>query len=517
MNQLRQKFMRRIIKITISLILLMVGSLVLSDRVLAANVTVRVHIRHYSSVEDFSAQPGYSVDEGYYVDLSWKNPTEPVYKGTVIRFRTDNYPLHQYDGEEVYDSSGTYCRHSGLVGGTTYYYAAFAYNEDNLYSLGERVSAITQEVLPEVRAEIKTPKDGKKVKGNSLTVMAEIVEGSVSDVKNILFEYKSTSNTDWLSIPAPNNPDDSAPYFVHWDVSKLAGGSYNLRAKATDIDDVSDPNPPYITVIVIGSSSDITAMAIGSSPDIEEWANREGERYKRVKLLNNKDNTVVIARDKRNSLTEIVIPRGSLATDTMLKIIVNPVSLPHAQRWIRPIGEYLSVELENGQTLLANNKQATLVIPYKDEDNDGKIDGTNIPEKRLIALCHRRGWRTWKRDFGVKVDEVNNIFTITTRHLSIFGLFTPIVVDLSNIIVYPNPFKPHLGHTGIYFKGLTEKTTIKIYNIAGELVRKIENVDGETTWDARNNSGNKVASGVYIYLITNDKGNKRTGKLAVIK
>lgn len=79
----------------------------------------------------------------------------------------------------------------------------------------------------------------------------------------------------------------------------------------------------------------------------------------------------------------------------------------------------------------------------------------------LMALCYRRGWRTWKRDFGVEVDEVNNIFSITTRHFSIFGLFTPIVGDLSNIIVYPN--------------------------------------------------------GVYIYLITNDKGNKRTGKLAVIK
>ena len=508
--------MRRILKIIISLMLLVGDSFVLADVVSAANVTVRVNIRHYSSVEDFSAQPGYSVDEGYYVDLSWKNPTEPIYKGTVIRFRTDNYPLHQYDGEEVYDSSGTYCRHSGLVGGTTYYYAAFAYNEDNLYSLGERVSAITQEVLPEVRAEIKTPKDGKRVKGNSLTVMAK-VEGSVSDVKHIRFEYKSTSTVTWSTI---SNPDPDFPYFVHWDVSKLAEGSYNLRAKATDIDGVSDPNPPYITVIVIGSSSDITTMVIGSSPDIEEWANREGERYKRVKLLNNEDNRVVIARDKRNSLTEIEIPRGSLDTETvMLKVIVNPVSIPHAQRWIRPVGEYLSVELENGQTLLANNKQVTLVIPYKDEDNDGKIDGTNIPEKRLMALCYRRGWRMWKRDFGVEVDEVNNIFSITTRHFSIFGLFTPIVGDLSNVIVYPNPFKPHLGHTEIYFKGLTTKTTIRIYNIAGELVRKIENVDGETetTWDARNNSGNRVASGVYIYLITNDKGNKRTGKLAVIK
>lgn len=396
---------------------------------------------------------------------------------------------------------------SGLYSNIMYYFAIKTRDEvaNNWSGLSNPASATTvRESL--VVAEIKIPKDGKRVMGNSLTVVAEIVEGNVSDVRDILFEYKSNL-TGWLPIPAANNPDSSSPYFVHWDVSKLAEGDYNLRAKATDIDGVSDLSPPDITVFVTEKS-----------PDIEEWANREGEHYKRVKLLNSEDNRVVIGRDKRNSLTEIEIPRGSLDTETaMLKIIVNPVSLPHAQRWIRPIGEYLSVELENGQTLLANNKQATLVIPYKDEDNDGKIDGTNIPEKRLMALCYRRGWRTWKRDFGVEIDEVNNIFSITTRHFSIFGLFTPIVGDLSNIIVYPNPFKPHLGHNEIYFKGLTTKTTIKIYNIAGELVRKIENVDGETTWDARNNSGNKVASGVYIYLITNDKGNKRTGKLAVIK
>jgi len=408
---------------------------------------------------------------------------------------------------------------SGLHSNITYYFAMKTRDEvaNNWSGLSNPASDTTvRESL--VAAVIKTPKDGKKVRGDSLTVMAEIVKGSISDVKHVLFEYKSSSSRDWLPIPAPNNPDNSSPYFVHWDVSKLTEGSYNLRARATDISGVSDPNPPYLTVIVIKSSHDTTAMVIESEPDIEEWANKEGERYKREKLLNSEDNRVVIGRDKRNCFTEIEIPRGSLDTETaMLKVIVNPVSLPLVQRWIRPIGEYLLVELENGQVLLANNKKGTLVVPYKDEDNDGRIDGINIPEKRLIALCHRKGWRTWRKDFEEKLDEVDNIFRITAGHLSIFGLFTPIVGDLSNVIVYPNPFKPHLGHNEIYFKGLTEKTTIKIYNIAGELVRQIDNIDGEAVWDARNDSGNKVASGIYIYIMTNDKGNKKTGKLAIIK
>ena len=98
---------------------------------------------------------------------------------------------------------------------------------------------------------------------------------------------------------------------------------------------------------------------------------------------------------------------------------------------------------------------------------------------------------------------------------------------LNCVVVYPNPFKPDSGHTRITFGHptdpsgrLTEQATIKIYTIAGELVRTIEGVNGQATWDINNESGKRVASGVYVYLITNPKGTKGEkciGKLAIVK
>jgi len=70
---------------------------------------------------------------------------------------------------------------------------------------------------------------------------------------------------------------------------------------------------------------------------------------------------------------------------------------------------------------------------------------------------------------------------------------------------YPNPFNPE---TNIEF-GLPEagQVTLKIYNTLGQEVRTLVNSDLPTgmhkiKWDGINNSGIRVASGVYVYRIT---------------
>lgn len=96
---------------------------------------------------------------------------------------------------------------------------------------------------------------------------------------------------------------------------------------------------------------------------------------------------------------------------------------------------------------------------------------------------------------------------------------------------YPNPFKTgEADYTTIYFttKRAVAEKSIGIYNLAGEMVLNVENGsiymdkwydDGyvyKYEWDGRNDYGEKVASGVYIYVVNAD-GNKKVGKLAVIK
>ncbi len=90
--------------------------------------------------------------------------------------------------------------------------------------------------------------------------------------------------------------------------------------------------------------------------------------------------------------------------------------------------------------------------------------------------------------------------------------------DYSQVKVYPNPVKSIDGHVQVIFMDLTENTTIKIYKISGEVVKEIkEQIGGMAVWDGKNNTGKEVASGVYLYLIKNKAGDKKTGKIAVVR
>jgi hypothetical protein len=84
--------------------------------------------------------------------------------------------------------------------------------------------------------------------------------------------------------------------------------------------------------------------------------------------------------------------------------------------------------------------------------------------------------------------------------------------------VYPNPWRSdkHAGKN-VIFANLPLSSTVKIFTVSGHLARDLGTVNGSVAWDLTNDSGDKVASGVYIYLITDSQGDKVKGKVAVIK
>jgi len=100
------------------------------------------------------------------------------------------------------------------------------------------------------------------------------------------------------------------------------------------------------------------------------------------------------------------------------------------------------------------------------------------------------------------------------------------------VMNFPNPFRPaQVSETTICFttrEPVTERN-IDIYNLGGELVHRapeteiaLKGIDPQNRhvykyeWDGRNDYGQRVASGIYIYVVNAD-GSKKTGKLAVIK
>ncbi len=106
--------------------------------------------------------------------------------------------------------------------------------------------------------------------------------------------------------------------------------------------------------------------------------------------------------------------------------------------------------------------------------------------------------------------ELNEEITIQT-------LLPP--TDLTGVIAYPNPSS---AGKEITFINLTDNVTeFKIYNLAGELVaqlnKAVKYAPPQATWAVVNDSGDKVASGVYLYVIIDGSGHKKVGKVAVIR
>jgi len=90
--------------------------------------------------------------------------------------------------------------------------------------------------------------------------------------------------------------------------------------------------------------------------------------------------------------------------------------------------------------------------------------------------------------------------------------------DNNNVKVYPNPYKKgdaNFGGDYIYFDYVSQGAVIKIYNIAGELIKKIDvDVVEAQKW---NISRENIASGVYIYAVTGGSGGKSVGKIGITK
>lgn len=84
-----------------------------------------------------------------------------------------------------------------------------------------------------------------------------------------------------------------------------------------------------------------------------------------------------------------------------------------------------------------------------------------------------------------------------------------------DVLVFPNPVPP--GYTGsIGIRGLVNNAIVKITELDGRLVYQTRALGGQAVWDGRDYRGRKIASGVYLVLISDDpsSGNPKKEKAA---
>ncbi len=119
-----------------------------------------------------------------------------------------------------------------------------------------------------------------------------------------------------------------------------------------------------------------------------------------------------------------------------------------------------------------------------------------------------------------------DVFNNPSQQISYFTVVNSNDVVLKDVVNYPNPFSANT--TFIFQHNITEQidVKIKIYTIAGRLIKNIEEFSVtdkyvKIDWDGRDEDGSQIASGTYLYklIIKSVDGESKQnvlGKLSII-
>ncbi|MBI5245046.1 MAG: hypothetical protein HY922_15390 [Elusimicrobia bacterium] len=256
-------------------------------------------------------------------------------------------------------------------------------------------------------------------------------------------------------------------------------------------------------------------------------------------------NNLVDAQEGKGS---VMVPANAAANDFDFYINIAPKDTPfriqppmiqEAQSRLSTLGPYFTLL---PQSVLEINMMkddgtfqdaalaapATLSISYPDVTGDGIVDGTSPPVRaktlRLWRLDEQRGM--WVKVPDSSVDASSRTVSGRIQVLHVYALIGAADCDVSNVYAFPVPWSPNSGDPslgnktdGIRFAQTPTDGSIRIYNIAGELVRSLDIPPGNlgtVSWDVRTNGGHDVASGVYIWVAASGS-NKKSGKLMIIR
>jgi hypothetical protein len=301
--------------------------------------------------------------------------------------------------------------------------------EDGLTS--NRVSIVTACSLVQPSAEISQPQAGRKIQGQNVTVIATLIRGTRAETQDVRFQWRNSGGIDWYDI-IPNgngtdeNPDPSYPYLLHWDITEFSTGNYDIRAVASSLLGAPDPEPPFVTVIIVGDSAQIKEDTIA------------GDHIATYETYRGSGNRNVTGFDRDGTQLQLTVPKGSLPA-TIQGVTVrdqDPAqyfgktakgfrrgrgeSVPLGN--LTSAGTYRVVSLQGGQTRF--NAGVELIFFFHDENGDGILDGTDIPITQLDAFREVSAGQWELQNTNRTLDTVNRYLRITVTDTGTFGLFS---------------------------------------------------------------------------------------------
>ena len=186
-----------------------------------------------------------------------------------------------------------------------------------------------------------------------------------------------------------------------------------------------------------------------------------------------------------------------------------------------------------GERLLGDQRINTIVIDGADNkwfgtDNGGVIYTNPSGQTTLANFSKQNSPLPSNKILKIRVDKSNGkVYFATDKGIVVYNSGVAEFGEyLGDVYAYPNPaLKNHETITIDGRKGthLPKGTNVKILDVAGNLVYETNVVEGQelqggkVVWNKTNLAGKKVASGVYIVLLSNDDASETaTAKLAIV-
>jgi outer membrane protein assembly factor BamB len=453
--------------------------------------------------------------------LKWNPVPEPDIAG---------YRIYSGDGNLIAITTATIFELKNLAYNTAYTYYVSAIDSAGLESLKTSVS-VTTPASGSARATIRVPKDGKKIWGNAVTIMADATDSC----SKVLFQYRKEGESGYTDI---SSADSKEPYAVYWNVSDgpVSTGTYYLRAVAFDSNGLPDLSPPTIRVFVDDANADIVE---DGNPEVDP--NKQHRKEEKLKVIDSAEEVVILDG------TKVIVPQGAVPEGEKIQIqVVSNAEVPvqsfqSGDKVLKSAGVFRKFTFAYGTSQF--KEKLTLTLPVPDENGDGIVDGTDIKVSSLKVYFFSESKGEWvcagtlsapvqvsAAGTAVSLAQNQKSVSVEVDHFTLFGLFQEQTVSstlqIGEMYAYPNPARGKEQPTLHIKVGKADRLEIRIYDISGDMIHSIDInsppsiIDGkyayEYHWDT-----SSVPSGIYIFSVQAHKDGqgsvKDKGKIALIK
>jgi hypothetical protein len=359
-----------------------------------------------------------------------------------------------------------------------------------------------------------------------ITLSAVIIESGGIKVGNITADLCSiTGNPGDVAVPADNLDIDTG--VVTWKPVTSSGITGNSSVTVTAIDDAG--NRPATTQCAI-SFFDAAVFDSTVTNDLDR-VYKNGDTISFTTHWRGGAGTVTVTADFSN-VDSGYTPGDETVVDRSGGVFEVSYTISQQNTVSDGIGLVIPVTATTARVVSVTNTSFTIsldnsipdtpeldVLPSTTEDPSITLTGGAEPLVKILVYRNQQQVSTGVADSNgefsipiVLVGRINKIKVIAmdmAGNISPFSRICRILLVQKAIFIVPSPLSREKGQIMICALKPANKATIEVYNLAGDLITTLprsssllSGKDLSVNWDCRNDAGDRVNNGIYIFRIT---------------